>query len=104
MATGARRKDLDLLVDLSAENWPRLQAALKPLSAGVPSFEDLSPERKYQARLRFYETVELLTAIGGVSFADALGRKHRDGIRGPQGAGHFPGTPQCQQAEQRPPA
>ncbi len=72
-ATHARRKDLDLLVDLSAENWPRLQAALKPLSAGVPSFEDLSPERKYQARLRFYETVELLTAIGGVSFADAWG-------------------------------
>jgi hypothetical protein len=66
-------KDLDLLVDLSAENWPRLQAALKPLSAGVPSFEKLSPERKYQARLRFYETVELLTAIDGVSFADAWG-------------------------------
>jgi predicted nucleotidyltransferase len=64
-------KDLDLLVDLSAENWPRLQAALKPLNAGVPSFEELSPERKYQARLRFYETVELLTAVGGVSFEDA---------------------------------
>jgi hypothetical protein len=66
-------KDLDLLVDLSAENWPRLQAALKPLNAGVPSFEELSPERKYQARLRFYETVELLTAVGGVSFEDAWG-------------------------------
>jgi hypothetical protein len=48
-----------------------VQAALKPLNAGVPSFEELSPERKYQARLRFYETVELLTAVGGVSFEDA---------------------------------
>lgn len=64
-------KDLDLLVDLSAENSPRLQAALKPLNAGVPPFEELSPQRKYQARLRFNETVELLTAIDGVSFADA---------------------------------
>jgi hypothetical protein len=64
-------KDLDLLVEPSAENWSRLQAALKPLNAGVPPFEELSPERKYQARLRFYETVELLTAIDGVSFADA---------------------------------
>jgi hypothetical protein len=50
-----------------------VQAALKPLNAGVPSFEELSPERKYQARLRFYETVELLTAVGGVSFEDAWG-------------------------------
>ena len=64
-------KDLDLLVEPSAENWSRLQAALKPLNAGVPPFEELSPERKYQARLRFYETVELLTAVGGVSFEDA---------------------------------
>jgi predicted nucleotidyltransferase len=64
-------KDLDLLVEPSAENWPRLQAALRPLNVGVPPFEELSPERKYQARLHFYETVELLTAIDGVSFADA---------------------------------
>jgi hypothetical protein len=56
-------KDLDLLVELSAENWPRLQAALWPLNAGVPAFEEISSERKYQAKLRFYETVELLTAI-----------------------------------------
>jgi hypothetical protein len=63
-------KDLDLLVEPSADNWPRLQAALRPLNAGVPPFEELSPHRKYQARLRFYETVELLTAIGGVSFVD----------------------------------
>jgi hypothetical protein len=64
-------KDLDLLVEPSAENWPRLQAALRPLNASVPAFGELSPERKYQARLRFYETVELLTAIDGVSFAEA---------------------------------
>jgi hypothetical protein len=37
----------------------------------VKAFEELSPERKYRARLDFYETVELLTAIDGVSFADA---------------------------------
>ena len=32
---------------------------------------DISPDRKYQAKLRFYETAELLTAIDAVSFADA---------------------------------
>jgi hypothetical protein len=48
-----------------------LQAALRPLNESVKAFEELSPERKYHARLRFYETVELLTAIDGVSFADA---------------------------------
>ena len=37
----------------------------------MKAFEELSPERKYRARLGFYETVELLTAIDGVSFADA---------------------------------
>jgi hypothetical protein len=58
-------------VEPSAENWPRLQAALRPLNAGVKAFGELSPERKYQARLLFYETVELLTAIDAVSFADA---------------------------------
>lgn len=66
-----RAKDLDLLVDLSAENWPRLQAALRPLNASVPAFEELSQVRKYHARLRFYETVELLTAIDDVGFAAA---------------------------------
>jgi len=64
-------KDLDLLVEPSAENWRKLQAALRPLNASVKAFGELSTERKYQARLRFYETVELLTAIDGVSFADA---------------------------------
>jgi hypothetical protein len=37
----------------------------------VKAFGELSPERRYRARLDFYETVELLTAIDGVSFADA---------------------------------
>jgi hypothetical protein len=64
-------KDLDLLVEPTAENWPKLQAALRPLNAGVPPYEDLSPQRKYQAKLQFYETVEILTAITGVRFADA---------------------------------
>jgi hypothetical protein len=64
-------KDLDLLVEQSAENWPRLEAALRPLNAGVPAFRELSAHRKYHARLRFYENVELLTAIDGVTFADA---------------------------------
>jgi hypothetical protein len=64
-------KDLDLLVEPSAENWRKLHVALRPLNASVKAFEELSPERKYRARLDFYETVELLTAIDGVSFADA---------------------------------
>jgi hypothetical protein len=64
-------KDLDLLVEPSAENWPKLQDALRPLNAAVPRFEELSPQRRYQAKLRFYETVELLTAISGVCFTEA---------------------------------
>jgi hypothetical protein len=70
MVTCARQKIWTFYVELSAENWPRLQAALRPLNAGVPPFEEISSSRKYQAKLRFYETVELLTAIDGVSFAD----------------------------------
>ena len=70
---GHRRpaKDLDLLVEPSAENWPKLQAALRPLNASVPAFEELSQGRKYQAKLRFYETVEFLTAIDAVGFTEA---------------------------------
>ena len=64
-------KDLDLLVEPSAENWPKLRAALRQLNASVPAFEELSQERKYQAKLRFYETVEFLTAVEGVCFAEA---------------------------------
>jgi hypothetical protein len=71
-----RAKDLDLLVEPSTENWTRLKAALRPLNAGVPALDELYPHRKYQARLRFYETVELLTAIDGVSFMGAW----REGI------------------------
>lgn len=77
-----RAKDLDLFVEPSAENWPRLQAALRPLNAGVPAFAELSPQRKYQAKLRFYETVELLTAIDGVSFADAWSESIETGFAG----------------------
>jgi len=64
-------KDLDLLVQPSALNWPKLNDALGPLSATLPPFEELSPLRKYRLRLHFYETVELLTAINEVSFEDA---------------------------------
>lgn len=64
-------KDLDLLVEPSADNWPRLQEALHPLNAAVPRFEELSPQKRYQARIRFYETVEFLTAIEGVCFGEA---------------------------------
>lgn len=64
-------KDLDLLVELSEENWPKLQVALRPLNASAPPYKDLAPQRKYQAKLQFFETVELLTAITGVRFADA---------------------------------
>jgi hypothetical protein len=64
-------KDLDLLVEFSEENWERLGRALRPLNAGVTAFATLSPEKRYQARLTFYPTVEFLTAIDGVSFASA---------------------------------
>ena len=64
-------KDLDLLVERTAETWLNLNAALRPLNASVPPFEDLDPLRKYQAKLRFYETVEFLTAIDNVDFAGA---------------------------------
>jgi len=64
-------KDLDLLVEFSEENWERLGQALRPLNAGVPAFATLSTEKRYQARLAFYPTVEFLTAIDGVSFASA---------------------------------
>ena len=64
-------KDLDLLVDFSADNWGRLARALRPLNAGVPAFETLSAGKRYQAKLNFYPTVEFLTAIEGVSFEQA---------------------------------
>ena len=64
-------KDLDLLVEFSGDNWQNLQRALRPLNGGVPPFETLSAEKRYQARLNFYPTVELLTAVDGVPFAQA---------------------------------
>ena len=64
-------KDLDLLVEFSAENWAKLAIALRPLNAGVPPFEGLSQNRKFQAKLNRYPTVEFITAIDGVSFAEA---------------------------------
>ena len=63
--------DLDLFVEFSAENWIRLGSALRPLNAGIPRFDELSAKKKYQAKLRFYPTVEFLTAIHGVSFDEA---------------------------------
>lgn len=64
-------KDLDLLVELSPENWTRLNPALRPLNAAVKPFEELSPDRKYQAKLNFYPTVEFVTRINGVAFEEA---------------------------------
>ena len=64
-------KDLDLLVEFSAENWEKLGWALRPLNAGVPAFDRLSTGKQYQAKLNFYPTVEFLTSIEGVSFEQA---------------------------------
>jgi hypothetical protein len=64
-------KDLDLLVEFSAVNWERLATALQPLNASVPPFATLSAEKRYQAKLAFYPTVEFLTSIEGVSFEQA---------------------------------
>lgn len=47
-------KNLDILVEPSADNWPKLPEALRPLKAAVPRFEELSPQKRYQARIRFY--------------------------------------------------
>ena len=70
---GYRRpaKDLDLLVEFSPENWLNLAQALRPLNAGVKAFEEISAKPKWQARLKFYPTVEFVTAINGVSFVEA---------------------------------
>jgi hypothetical protein len=43
--------------------WEKLGTALRPLNASVPPFATLSAEKRYQARLAFYSTVEFLTAI-----------------------------------------
>jgi predicted nucleotidyltransferase len=64
-------KDLDLLVELSEENWPKLRMGLRPLNAGVPPLDELSPLRKYHVKLAYYPSVELLTAINGIAFAEA---------------------------------
>lgn len=64
-------EDLDLLVELSAENWPKLQIALRPLNDSVKPFNELSQQRKYKRTLRVYSTVEFITEIDGVSFAEA---------------------------------
>jgi hypothetical protein len=64
-------KDLDLLVEFSASNWDKLLRALRPLNASVPAFATLSTEKRYQARLDFYPSVEFLTAVEGVTFEEA---------------------------------
>jgi len=64
-------KDLDLLIEFSATNWGNLFSALRPLNASVPEFATLSAQKRYQARLAFYPSVEFLTAIDGVTFEEA---------------------------------
>ena len=61
-------EDLDLLVEVSAENWAKLALALEPLGETIPAFRELSAAKRYQCRLRFYPTVEFLTAIDRVPF------------------------------------
>lgn len=63
-------KDLDLLVDLSADNWARAALVMPRLNASLPPFETLSQTR-YHAHFQFYPTVELITSIRGVSFDEA---------------------------------
>ena len=53
--------DVDLLVDFSVQNWGCLLVALRRLNASVTPFCELSPERRYHARLDFYPTVEFMT-------------------------------------------
>lgn len=57
-------------MEFSAGNWLNLKTALGFLNAGVPPFEGLDPRKSYQARLRFYQSVELLTRVQGVSFLE----------------------------------
>jgi hypothetical protein len=63
-----RVKDLDLLVDFSGDNWPRLIMALGHLKvSSVPGFDELS-QRIRPFRI-YYDPVDLLTAIGS-AFAE----------------------------------
>jgi hypothetical protein len=66
-----KAKDLDLLVEYSAENWKRLESAMPALDAGVPAFVELDAPPKRHGRFQYYPTVEILTAVCGVQFAEA---------------------------------
>jgi len=74
-------KDLDLLVEFSAANWPKLRMALRRLNDGVLPIEKLS-QHNHKYRLRFYPTVEFLTAINGVSFGEAWSESIETTIEG----------------------
>lgn len=64
-------RDLDLFVEFSAENWPKLRMALQQFNVSVPSYEELSP-RSNPVRIRdLNPDVDLLTGIKGVSFDEA---------------------------------
>ena len=64
-------RDLDLFVEFSAENWPKLQMALQQFDVNTPSYAELS-RRSNPLRIRdLNPDVDLLTGIEGVSFDEA---------------------------------
>ena len=57
-------EDLDLLVEFSAENWPRLQVALQHFHVLIKPFDELSQRSKWPIRIWELEPVDILAAIG----------------------------------------
>ena len=42
--------DLDLLIEVSRENWPKLDAILLSLGHRVRSFDEVAPGKRYQVQ------------------------------------------------------
>lgn len=64
-------KDLDLLVEFSADNWEKLETGLRLLEIIVPKHNTLIDLRPLHRPLPFYPSVELLTGVYGVTFGEA---------------------------------
>jgi hypothetical protein len=62
--------DLDLLVELSADNWPRLIATLQHFGVSAKPFDELSQGTK-PFQNKALDPVHFLTGIEGVSFEKA---------------------------------
>jgi hypothetical protein len=68
--TGRHVRDLDLFVDFSSNNWPRLRNVLQNFGIIVKPFEELSRGLK-PFEDKQLDPVHLLTGLRGVSFSEA---------------------------------